>query len=259
MSEPTGPPATPDDMTRERLEGAAADFAPPPGRPAADDPDPHLRDSALAQEVFDRAVAEAAEGDEQDAVVHFLRASKLAEGAREWYLAAVACHRVGDIYRTPEPPYDLERAFRWYRRAVAAYERCGHFEEARQVSYQVQRIKLGHARELRLGWGLRAELFLFWAVAGFGYRPWRVVGSAVAVVLVFGAVYWATGGAVDPGTGQPVGFWASVYFSGITFCTVGYGDILPAPHVRALALAEGMVGAFAMSFFVVVLANRLRH
>jgi Ion channel len=39
---------------------------------------------------------------------------------------------------------------------------------------------------------------------------------------------------------------------------VGYGDFLPAtPHARLLALTEGAVGAFAMGFFVVVLANRL--
>ena len=254
-------PPAPGEVSPESLAAAAADFASPDAGLAAgrDDPDPLLRDSALAQTFFDRAVAEAAGGDEQDAVVHFLRASKLAEAAREWYLAAVACHRVGDIYRTPEPPYDLERAFRWYRRAIAAYEQCGHFEEARLLAYHVMRVKLWHARELRLPLALRAELFVFWAVAGFGYRPQRVVAAAAVVVVTFGILYWATGGVIEPASGQPVGFWASVYFSGITFSTVGYGDLLPAPHVRLLALTEGMIGAFAMSFFVVVLANRLRH
>ena len=48
-----------------------------------------------------------------------------------------------------------------------------------------------------------------------------------------------------------------MYFSGIPFATEGYGDFLPAPHARLLALTEGAVGAFAMGFFVVVLANRL--
>jgi ion channel len=48
-----------------------------------------------------------------------------------------------------------------------------------------------------------------------------------------------------------------MYFRGITFATVGCGDFLPAPHARLLALTEGAVGAFAMGFFVVVLANRL--
>ena len=48
-----------------------------------------------------------------------------------------------------------------------------------------------------------------------------------------------------------------MYFRGLPFTTVGYGDFLPAPHARLLALTEGAVGAFTMGFFVVVLANRL--
>jgi hypothetical protein len=48
-----------------------------------------------------------------------------------------------------------------------------------------------------------------------------------------------------------------MYFSGIPFATEGYGDFLPAPHARLLALTEGAVGAFPLGFFVVVLANRL--
>jgi hypothetical protein len=48
-----------------------------------------------------------------------------------------------------------------------------------------------------------------------------------------------------------------MYFSGIPFATEGYGDFLPAPHARLLALTEGAVGAFTLGFVVVVLANRL--
>ena len=123
MESPSPPP------TGDAPGGPAADFA--PARESAADDDPFLKDSVLAQRHYDKAVAEADEGDETDAVIHFLRASKLAENAREWYLAADACRRCGDIYYSPEPPYDLERAVRLYRRAVAAYEHCGHFDGAR--------------------------------------------------------------------------------------------------------------------------------
>jgi hypothetical protein len=59
-------------------------------------------------------VAAAAQGDEALAIAEYLKASKIAETAREWYLAAVACHRVGDFLQHPRPPMDLERAFRGY-------------------------------------------------------------------------------------------------------------------------------------------------
>ena len=244
-------------------DAVAADFAPqatadPQTRDeaAADD---YLRDSVEAERLYQTAVAASAAGDEAHAVPHYLRASKYAEAAREHYLAAVACHKAGDIFRSPEPPYDLERALRIYRRAIAAYETCGHYAEARALAYAITLLKLRNGRALGLPRFLRAELFLYWLCAGFGYKPGRVLATAVAVVLGFAGLYWLTGGVRSADPAEVLSPLDYVYFSGITFTTVGYGDLLPAPHVRYLAMTEGATGAFVTSFFVVILANRLRH
>ncbi len=257
----TAPPLSPDAPAPPDAVGA--DFAPPAdaGPPPADEAaaDVHLQDSVEAERLYELAVKEAEAGNEVHAVPYFLRASKYAEAAREPYLTARACHKAADIYRSPEPPYDLDRAVRIYRRAAAAYEQCGHYTEARTLSYDIAYLKLSRGRELGMSWWLRTELFLYWLIAGFGYRPGRVLASAATVVLGFALAYWLAGGvrSIDPA--ERLTFLDHVYFSGITFATVGYGDMLPAPHVRYLAMAEGATGAFAMSFFVVVLANRLRH
>jgi hypothetical protein len=128
--------------------------------------DPYQRDSLHAQAAFDRAVEAATHGDEELAITQYLTASKIAETAREWYLAAVSCQRVGDFLQNPKPPADLERAFRLYRRAVAAYERCGLFAEARELSYYLMRLRMRRARELQLPLARRLELYLYWATAG---------------------------------------------------------------------------------------------
>ena len=91
MGTPSDPP---DEPAPAPLQ---ADFVPPADAPAED---PYLRDSAVAQELFERAVVEADAGDEERAVVHLLRAAKLAETAREWHLAAR--NRRG--LRRPAPP-----------------------------------------------------------------------------------------------------------------------------------------------------------
>ena len=242
-------------------DSVAADFAPPPAD--ADHPDlsgdPYFRDSLEAQRLYELAVAAAREGNEDHAVPFFLRASKHAEAAREWYLAAVSCHKAGNIFRTPEPPYDLWRAFRIYQRAIFAYDQCGHYAESRALAYEIMRLKVGRGRELGLSRWVRAELTLFWLVSGFGQRPQRVLGLVAVLILLFALYFWAVDGVRSAQPGDAVSFWDCVYFSGITFATVGFGDFLPVADARFAAMLEGVAGAFTMSFFVVVLSNRLRH
>jgi hypothetical protein len=91
-----------------------SDFAPlTPRGPAASGAkqksDPYHQDSLLAQESFQRGVEAANRGDAAEAVQQYLVASKRAEVAREWYLAAVSFHRVGDFLQHPKPPFDLGR------------------------------------------------------------------------------------------------------------------------------------------------------
>jgi hypothetical protein len=221
--------------------------------------DPYLRDSLLAQEAFDRATAAVLAGDEPEAVKQYLLASKRAENAHEWYLAAVSCQRVGDFLCNPKPPTDLERAFRMYYRAVAAYQNCGLFAEARRLAYHLMITKMRRARQLHLHWVIRCELVLFWLFAGFGHRPLRVIGAACTIIVLHGFAFWALGGVVMPGQSEPANLGECLYFSGITFTTVGYGDFIPAPPLRFLALIESILGAFTMGFFVVVVGNRLRQ
>jgi hypothetical protein len=242
-------------------QNVSADFVPPEtatrAAPGRHDLDPFQHDSLQAQEAFDAAAAAEPEGDEEATIQRYIRAAKIAETAREWQLAAVACQRVGDFLLRPPPPMDLERAFRMYRRAVAAYDQCGLFAEASRLAYRQLCLKMRHARHLGLPWLLRLELYLYWAAAGFGYRPLRVIGAAALIVLCYGFVYWLTGGVVHNGAREPLDLWRAIYFSGVTFATVGYGDFIPAPHARLLALTEGFLGVFSMGLFVAVLANRL--
>jgi hypothetical protein len=249
-----------DEVTHDDLPvDVTADFAPLPEAGVAPEEQqrnigPFQYDSLQAQEAFDAAVA--AE-DENEAVQHYIRAAKIAETAHEWHLVAVACQRVGDFLLTPQPPCDLERAFRMYRRAVAAYEQCGLFAEARRLAYRQMCIKLRRACELKVPLLHRIELGVYWAIAGFGYRPLRVIGTALAIIFLYGCLYWAVDGVRRVDYEGPISLSKAIYFSGVTFATLGYGEFIPAEHTRFLALTEGILGIFTTGLFVAVLANRL--
>jgi hypothetical protein len=240
-----------------------ADFA-PPGEvvPTEDDfpqADKYLRESVLAEELYARALQERDKGSREETVSHLLKAAKHAEMAHEWHLAALSMHMAGDLFRANGPTRDLPRAMRMYRRAIAAYEQCGHFDESNTLDYQVCNLRLWSGRELGSSRRIRLEMFFYWLTAGFGYRPLRVLMTGMVLILAFALIYWATGGVITADEDPVSDFNSAAYFSGTTFLTINYGDLFPARHVRWLTVLEGLTGLTTISFFVVILANRLRH
>jgi len=96
--------------------------------------------------------------------------------------------------------------------------------------------------------------FLF----GYGERPVRVLVASV-LIIVLCACFFSKPAAlchfrepIDPTFAQ------ALYFSTITFTTLGYGDYYPADNdtYRALAMAEAVAGGCLMALFVVCLAKR---
>jgi tetratricopeptide (TPR) repeat protein len=223
--------------------------------------DDYLRQSSKAEEYYNAAVEVSEKGDERQTLARLLRAARQAEKAQEWHLAALSLNAMAEIFSKRGPERNLESATRFYRRAIAAYEKCGHFDEATRLEYAVSSLRLWNASELGLSLRVQLEMFLYWATAGFGYRPLRVIGSSVVMILVFGLIYWQADGLTDDSEEpKPIrDFNSAAYFSGSTFLTLNYGDILPAEHVRWLTIVEGLCGLTMSSFFVVVLVNRLRH
>jgi hypothetical protein len=80
------------------------------------------------------------------------------------------------------------------------------------------------------------SLLLNW-LWGYGERPWRLALGMLVSILAFGTLQFALHAV--PGSG----WWEHVYFSGVTFASLGYGDLVPhGPLARALAVFEGLLG-----------------
>ena len=95
---------------------------------------------------------------------------------------------------------------------------------------------------------LRSLTFLI--LVGYGEKPGRVMLNAAAVILAYTCLYhWLS--AITESTWS-----ASLYFSIVTFSTVGYGEIIPKPPFRLIAASEGLVGIFFTGLFLFALARR---
>lgn len=92
-----------------------------------------------------------------------------------------------------------------WRQLIAVLRRTGHERVARDVAIareshlrRIGRVGADAPRPLR--WLPRAGHWLFGAVAGYGYRPWRLVGAMAALWLAGAAAYW---GAAERGVMVP--------------------------------------------------------
>ena len=119
-------------------------------------------------------------------------------------------------------------------------------------------------------------------IYGYGERPCNVIKTAVAIIIIFALsfsfiglgnpeIIELKGTAIHQNSGNMVdlvskgllknnvirNFPDSLYFSTITFTTLGYGDFRPLEGWgRILAGSEAFIGAFTMALFVYTFARR---
>ena len=100
---------------------------------------------------------------------------------------------------------------------------------------------------------------------GYGESPLRVVIFSICFILACATAYFILGtvsnNPVYPGVegwlGSVFEFLNAIYFSVVTFTTLGYGDISPVGLSRFIAAFEAFIGSFTMALFVVVFVKKM--
>lgn len=98
-----------------------------------------------------------------------------------------------------------------------------------------------------------SRFFVF--VTGGFIKPWRIVFWAAVVIFGFAGIYWHEASSFNA-TNQICSYWDALYFSGLTFTTIGYGDITPMHWMRGIAVLEGLFGIALGGAFLVSLTRR---
>jgi uncharacterized protein YjbI with pentapeptide repeats len=110
---------------------------------------------------------------------------------------------------------------------------------------------------------------LWYLTCGYGYRLWRILAASAFVIVAWAAMYalpfttldndaslGSVGDLFSPESVIAVGQY--LYYSLITFTTVGYGDINPVnATARTLAAIEGVLGVLLAALVIFVLGRRV--
>lgn len=105
-------------------------------------------------------------------------------------------------------------------------------------------------------WKLNVLNRLLW---GYGEKPFRTLAAAALLIFFCAVIYTISGPFQSPGAPTPhsITFWEGLYFSIVTFSTVGYGDYLAlGAATRITAGAEALSGMMLMPLFLIGLTRR---
>jgi uncharacterized protein YjbI with pentapeptide repeats len=159
-----------------------------------------------------------------------------------------------------------------------------HFEQAEEIYRHLRRCaelhglhglagNLGYKelimhRHLMPFWSFRRGFsYLVDILCGYGEKPENTVLFSLALIIFSALGYFSFG--VHQGTEilkfdanmdlmqNTYTFMLTLYYSVVTFTTLGYGDITPYGISRLFAAIEAFIGSFTIALFVVVFVKRM--
>jgi len=141
-------------------------------------------------------------------------------------------------------------------------ERCAHFwRKLRGANYDDISTAQKIVRTIK-GIRLWPEYIFGRLLFGYGERPIRILAVSMIVIIACAFFYASQYSTVlnrfEAYTDE-YSFVDGLYFSTITFTTLGFGDMYPAPEhlpTRLVAMFEALSGACLMALFVVGLSKR---
>jgi uncharacterized protein YjbI with pentapeptide repeats len=142
-----------------------------------------------------------------------------------------------------------------YLKQVGLYRKSGNY----YYREMIMRRKLHwlNKRE-RLHWWIGSWLCSI--ICGYGEKIWRVFTTAFFIIIICSFYYYLLSGIMyGYDLSYNPTYWECLFFSIVTFSTLGYGDYRPKPEFiyQSIASFEALIGVFLLALFAFVIARRI--
>ena len=140
------------------------------------------------------------------------------------------------------------------------YSKAGDYYYAEQCAREYRKRKTSRCKP----WHFVSEWLVGRIVFGYGEKPHRPLAAAIVVIVVWAFLYFALAG-IGPARLEPGELVQHrstrvecLYFSLVTFTTLGFGDMVPKENslFRLVAGGEALLGAGLMAMFIVALTRK---
>ncbi len=144
-----------------------------------------------------------------------------------------------------------------YRGLKSHFLTTGMYDDSGWASFKektMERLLLKRKKDLRY-----IPSLMMGMLCGYGEKPARIIATAFSTILFYSVLYYLLNAVTSSGSGSYLMSASDyLYYSTVTFTTVGYGDFVPKANAffRLLAASEAFIGAFLMGLFVFTLARK---
>jgi len=179
--------------------------------------------------------------------------------------------------REAEISYDYEYASLLYKYAAINHERDREFFEFSECFYKskecyrifLSKVLLKPHRVISIAKKEKQPVIVgfFWKILlwiglsfshvlwGHGERPLRAFFTAI-LVIIMASLFYTLGFLREGEIILRPDFFQSIYFSVVTFTTVGYGDLSPVGFNKIIAIIESLAGLFIIPLFIIGLSRK---
>lgn len=158
----------------------------------------------------------------------------------------------GNIYGWDSTSYNEFLVESTYRTLKLKFKEQGEYDIAGKFAIRENIVKRKQ-KPLLIRWLLYwiYELFL-----GYGENHLKILINAGLAILFYSIIYYFSKGIMFEDNQSIDTIIESIYFSAVTFTTLGYGDYHPIGIFRLVASSEALIGAFLIAFYVVSLSRK---
>lgn len=153
-----------------------------------------------------------------------------------------------NIEDEPNLPDNNLNAYKTFKKI---YQSQGDDEIAK--SYFIKENEFIRKRLKKWNYFTKSLSYYYWE---YGRKPHRIIYLSIAIIFLFGLIFWINNDLISANTAvKTFNFGDSLYFSTITFTTLGYGDFSPTGWLKILSAIEAFLGVINMGFLIAGYSN----